>query len=102
MFRFSVLLHCHLSHRVPPLLAVAIPALLFQLVQTPVAHANSADPPNIVLILADDLGYGDLSGYGSQLIDTPNIDRMMRKGARMTDGYVSAAVCSPRLFAVTT
>jgi len=52
-------------------------------------------PPNIVFVFADDLGYGDLSSYGSREIDTPNIDRIAAQGARFTDFYVGASVCSP-------
>jgi len=52
-------------------------------------------PPNIVLIFADDLGYGDLSCYGSQTIKTPNLDRLAGEGVRFTDFYVCAAVCTP-------
>ena len=52
-------------------------------------------PPNIVVILADDLGYNDLGTYGSEIIKTPNLDELARVGVRLTDRYVSAAVCSP-------
>lgn len=52
-------------------------------------------PPNIVLILADDLGYGDLGVYGSKTIPTPHIDALARSGTRFTDAYVTAATCSP-------
>ena len=52
-------------------------------------------PPNIVLILADDLGYGDVGAYGSDVIETPNIDALASGGVRFTAGYVAAAVCSP-------
>jgi arylsulfatase A-like enzyme len=51
--------------------------------------------PSIVLILADDLGIGDTSVYGSQVIDTPNIDALAGRGVRFTQGYVSHPVCSP-------
>jgi uncharacterized sulfatase len=51
--------------------------------------------PNIVVILADDLGYGDLSCYGSQSIHTPHLDRMAEEGARMTNACATAALCSP-------
>lgn len=51
--------------------------------------------PNIVLIVADDLGWGDLGCYGSPFIRTPNIDRLAREGVRMTDFYASANVCTP-------
>lgn len=52
------------------------------------------DQPNIVVIVADDLGYGDLSAYGAK-VSTPNIDALARDGARFTQAYATAAVCSP-------
>ena len=52
-------------------------------------------PPNVVVILADDLGYGDLGIQGSRLIKTPNLDRLAREGVRMTDFYASANICTP-------
>ncbi len=51
-------------------------------------------PPNIVIIYADDLGYGDLGCYGNRTIRTPNLDRMAKEGVRFTDFYVAQAVCS--------
>jgi len=51
--------------------------------------------PNIVLILADDLGYGDLGAYGGTVIETPHIDRIAREGMLFTEAYSSAPVCSP-------
>lgn len=53
-----------------------------------------AAPPNVVLILADDLGYGDLGCYGSQKIRTPHLDRIAREGMRFTSFYVPQAVCT--------
>ena len=47
-------------------------------------------PPNIVFILADDMGYGDLSCFGHPTIDTPNLDRMAREGAHLANAFVSA------------
>jgi uncharacterized sulfatase len=52
-------------------------------------------PPNIVLIVADDLGYGDLGCYGGRAIRTPNIDRLAHQGLRFTDFYSCSAVCAP-------
>ncbi len=52
-------------------------------------------PPNIVVVLADDLGYNDLGSFGSRTILTPHLDALVQGGVRLTDGYVSAAVCSP-------
>ena len=60
--------------------------------------STSAKPtrkPNIVLVLADDLGYGDLGVQGARLIRTPNLDRMAAEGARLTTFYASANVCTP-------
>lgn len=54
----------------------------------------AAGPPNVILILADDLGYGDLGCYGSG-IETPNIDRMAAEGARFTQFNSASSVCSP-------
>ena len=51
--------------------------------------------PNIVLILADDLGYGDLGAYGATLINTPNIDKLAAQGAKLTQFYTSGNVCTP-------
>ena len=59
------------------------------------AAAPARRPPNIVVVLADDLGYGDLGIQGSNLIATPNLDRLARQGVRMTDFYASANICTP-------
>jgi arylsulfatase A-like enzyme len=57
--------------------------------------SSAADrPPNVVLILADDLGYGDLSCYGATGWKTPNLDKLAADGVRFTDFYVAQAVCS--------
>ena len=60
-----------------------------------VAAAPGKRPPNVIVVLADDLGWGDLGAYGSSLIATPNLDRMARQGVRMTDFYASANICTP-------
>lgn len=51
--------------------------------------------PNVLVIVADDMGYGDLGCYGSKQIATPNLDALAASGVRCTDGYVSASVCAP-------
>lgn len=56
---------------------------------------KSSPPPNIVFILADDLGYGDLSSYGQQHFETPHIDRLAAGGMRFTQHYSGATVCAP-------
>jgi len=58
------------------------------------AQAQESRPPNFIVIMADDLGYGDLGVYGSQLIKTPNLDRMALHGARLDSFYSSANVCT--------
>jgi arylsulfatase A len=55
----------------------------------------AAERPNIVVVLCDDLGYGDLSCYGHEIIKTPNLDALATDGIRFTDGYAAAPVCSP-------
>jgi arylsulfatase A-like enzyme len=62
-----------------------------------IADVASGDkrPPNIVLLLSDDLGYGDISLYGSEKIPTPNIDALGKQGVRFSNAYVTAASCSP-------
>jgi len=57
--------------------------------------ANNSAPPNIIVIFCDDLGYADLSCYGSLWNQTPEIDRMAVEGLRFTDFYAGAPVCTP-------
>ncbi len=64
--------------------------------------AMAADPPNVVLLYADDLGYGDVSCYGSKTISTPHIDKLAAEGLRFTDGHCAAATCTPSRFAMLT
>ncbi len=59
------------------------------------ALAATARPPNIVFILADDLGQRDLGAYGSTFYETPHLDRLARDGAKFTDAYAACPVCSP-------
>jgi arylsulfatase A-like enzyme len=59
------------------------------------AERAPGNPPSVVLILADDLGYGDVSCQGREDVGTPHIDSLARGGVRFTDGYVSCPVCSP-------
>ena len=72
---------------------VSLAILLFT---TGIAQAqNSVKRPNVILINADDLGYGDLSCYGAKKVQTPNIDRLAGEGRRFTDAHAASAVCSP-------
>ncbi len=74
----------------------AIPRFLFVLMSViACAQVTAADRPNIILILTDDLGYGDLSCFGQERFRTPALDRMSAEGARLTNHYAAAPVCAP-------
>ncbi|MCD6049490.1 MAG: atsA 3 [Verrucomicrobia bacterium] len=62
----------------------------------------AAQKPNIVLIYADDLGYGDVSANGSKTIKTPNMDRIAKEGLRFTAGYATSATCTPSRYSLMT
>ena len=66
-----------------------------QFLASSLALAAQPRRPNLIVILADDMGYGDLGCYGSPDVPTPHIDSLARQGTRFTDAYVSCAVCSP-------
>ena len=73
------------------LAALAAPALLAQ-----------NRPPNVVLLIADDLGWGDIGANGARDIRTPNIDSIAKKGVRFTQSYANAPECSPTRCALMT
>jgi len=64
--------------------------------------AQSTEKPNIIIIYADDLGYGDISCYGATRISTPNIDRLAKKGLRFTNGHCTSAVSTPSRYSLIT
>ena len=68
------------------LLALSAPAL---------AQAAEERPPNVVYVLADDLGWGEVGAYGQEHIRTPNLDRLAREGMRFTQHYSGSPVCAP-------
>lgn len=76
-------------------LFTAATMLLVLLAQSSIATAAPRRPPNIIVILADDLGYGDLGCYGQQRIRTPRLDRMASEGLRFTQFYAGSTVCAP-------
>jgi len=78
---------------------LAIVALIL-IVFAPASFAQA--PPNIVLVYADDLGYGDVSAYGAKALSTPNMDRLARAGLRFTDAHSPAATCTPSRYALLT
>jgi arylsulfatase A-like enzyme len=66
-------------------------------------HAAVPEPhPNLVIIVTDDLGYGDLSCYGATQIHTPNVDRLAAEGMRFTRGYAPASICTPSRYSLLT
>lgn len=77
-------------------------ALALAVVCLPLAAAESARPPNVVIIFADDLGYGDLGCYGNPSIRTPHLDQLAATGLRFTDFYSAAEVCTPSRAALLT
>lgn len=71
-------------------------ALLFLICSSlMISAATSVEPPNFILILADDLGYADIGCFGSKHHRTPNIDKLASEGIRFTDFYVTSGVCTP-------
>ncbi len=71
------------------------PALLLALLAPLAAFAAPARQPNLIWIMADDLGYGDLGSYGQKVTTTPRLDRMAAEGMRFTQFYAGATVCAP-------
>lgn len=84
------------------LLILCVTVIVFPAAYLP--QAASADPakPNIIFVLTDDFGYGDLGSYGGAMVPTPNLDRMAREGIRFTQFYVASPICSPSRTACTT
>ncbi len=78
------------------LLLLAAPLALTDAAEAP------ARQPNIVFILADDLGYGDVGCYGATKVKTPHMDRLAREGRRFTDAHAASAVCTPSRYALLT
>jgi arylsulfatase A-like enzyme len=82
------------------LLSLTIVSLIFTSFQTENKPATAQ--PNIVVIFMDDMGYADLSCYGSTTISTPNIDKLAANGMKFTDFHVAASICTPSRTALLT
>lgn len=95
----SLIIHVPHMKRLPHALAIACIAV-FYLANATLLHA--ADRPNIILLLADDLGYGDLSCFGSPAVKTPHLDRLASEGLKCDRFYAGSAVCSPTRASVLT
>ncbi len=77
--------------------------LLFLACSCATSQATSrADQPNVVLIYADDIGYGDFSCYGATRVKTPHVDKIAAEGLRFTDAHCAAATCTPSRYAMLT
>lgn len=98
-FIAGIIMNCFT--RIVVLIAVAAP-LLFAWNAPASVCAEESRPPNIVVIFADDLGYGDLGCYGHPTIRTPELDRMAAEGMRFTQFYSAANVCTPSRAALLT
>ncbi len=81
-----------------PIYCIALVVCLFASSLT----ARAEKQPNIVLIYADDLGYGDVSCYGAKRIKTPNVDRLAEQGLRFTDAHSAASTCTPSRYSLLT
>lgn len=77
------------------LLNILFPIGLFVAIALSTSHALAAERPNLIWIMADDLGYGELGCYGQKVIVTPHLDRMAKSGLRFTQFYAGATVCAP-------
>lgn len=82
-------------HGIAPLTLWAVVSQLAHPACLSTANADSGTRPNIVVILADDMGYGDLGCLGSETLQTPHLDRLAESGVLCTQAYVASAVCSP-------
>jgi len=82
--------------------SVTVMALAFLGARSVLSASADDRPPNVVIIFADDLGYGDLGCYGHPTIHTPNLDRMAAEGMKWTSFYSAAAVCTPSRAALLT
>ncbi len=76
--------------------------LLVLLCQASYYVAQAQQKPNIILIYADDLGYGDISAYGATKIKTPNMDKLAAQGLRFTDAHSTSATCTPSRYSMLT
>ncbi|MCL7754614.1 arylsulfatase [Polaribacter sp. Z022] len=77
------------------LLVCSFSSILFSCAQEKKVEQNVKQQPNIIYILADDMGIGDLGAYGQKIIKTPNLDKLAARGMKFTQHYSGAAVCAP-------
>src|SRR5687768_13039858 len=82
-------------------MSTSIRALLALLVAFPL-YAQNPVRPNVVIVYADDVGYGDLGCYGATKVKTPHLDKLASTGVRFTSGYAPSATCTPSRYAMLT
>ncbi len=93
----------HLANRIATLVGIVSIAVVLQLAVAQSVIAESSDCPNIVFILADDLGYGDVACYNAHSkVPTPNIDKLAAQGMSFTDAHSPSTVCTPTRYSVLT
>src|ERR1700722_3079458 len=82
---------------------VVVPATLLFLIAPLFSQASEVDrQPNIIIILSDDVGYGDLGCYGATKVRTPNLDKLAVEGLRFTDAHSTASTCTPSRYSIMT
>ena len=64
--------------------------------------SKNDDKPNIIFIMSDDIGIGDISSYGAKMIKTPNIDQLVKEGIKFNNYYANGSVCTPTRYSVLT
>lgn len=95
-FVYGAIVHCGVR-------SGAVLAAVFFVTFSLFAPLSAAvEKPNVIVIMADDLGYGDVSCYGATALQTPNIDRLAAEGIRFTSGYCSASTCTPTRYSFLT
>src|SRR5512134_3467049 len=86
---------CYAGPRRNPMRRLTLTIAFMLAAASGAAQPSAAKGPNVVLIITDDVGYGDIGSYGAPDIKTPNIDGLARGGVRLTDFYANATLCSP-------
>ena len=89
-------------HRISALTIFASLAVIAHIMFAPALNAQGNEHPNIVIIMADDLGYGDISCFGATKIKTPRIDQFASEGMKFTDAHAAASICSPSRYGLLT
>ena len=86
---------CYAGRRRNPMHRIVLMIAFILAAASSAAQQPAVKGPNVVLIITDDVGYGDIGSYGAPDIKTPNIDRLAKEGVRLTDFYANAPVCTP-------